>query len=218
MTTDDKHGQNKAFDAMNTRGFAAKREYVRDLELKGDHDAVQRLVECLRDESSYLRDLSEQALGRLGRRAADALMPLLRQGLWYTRAGAARILGRTGFGDAVPVLFDMTRDANHSVGAAAMEALLEIGRQRGAIRLAHALHRMPPDERQLGMDQILSRDPVLGERLRRLMRNEELMAVADVSALDDDSAAVRASEEGVEWEVLTGPPPPRPRPVDSGDE
>jgi len=44
----------------------------------------------------------------------------------------------------------------------------------------------------------------------------ELMAVDDVSALDDDSAAVRASEEGVEWEVLTGPPSPR-SPHDGGD-
>jgi HEAT repeat protein len=215
MTTDDKYGPSKTFDAMNTRGLSAKREQVRELELRADDDAIQRLLDCLRDESWFLRDLAEQALTRLGRRGADALVPLLRQGLWYTRAGASRILGRIGYGDAVPSLFELTQDSNHSVGSAALDALLEIGRQRGAIRLAHALHRMPPDARQQRMDEIQARDALLGERLRRLMRSDELMSVDDVRALDDDSAAVRASEEGVVWEVLTGPPP-RP-PVDGGD-
>jgi len=215
MSTDDKHSQSKTFDAMSTRGLTAKREQVRELELRADSDAIERLLDCLRDESWYLRDLAEQALTRLGRRGAVALVPLLRQGLWYTRAGASRILGRIGYGDAVPALFELTRDSNHSVGAAALDALVEIGRQRGAVRLAHALHRMPPDVRQHRMDEIQSRDAVLGERLRRLMRSE-LMAVDDISSLDDDSAAVRASEEGVEWEVLTGPPSSR-LPRDGGD-
>ncbi len=217
MTTDDKHGQSKTIDAMNSRGLAAKRELVRELELNADDESIRRLVECLSDESWYLRDLAEQSLARLGPRGAPALVPQLKQGLWYTRAGAARILGRIGHGDAVPALFELTRDPNDHVGAAALEALVEVGRQRGAIRLAHALHRMPPDSRQLRMDEIFARDALLGDRLRRLMRQDELMSVDDVSALDDDHAAVRASEEGVEWEVLTGPPPPRPRSDVPGD-
>lgn len=209
MTTDDGYGQNKTFDALNTRGLTAKREQVRELELRGDDEAVARLVECLGDESWYLRDLAEQALGRVGGRAASRLIPLLRQGLWYTRASSARILGRIGCGDAVPELFDLTDDPNDSVGAAAYESLIEVGRQRGTIRLAHALHRMPPDRRQTRLDELHRRDATLGERLRRLMRSDELMGVDSVTGLDDDSAAVRASEEGVEWEVLTGPTPPR---------
>jgi HEAT repeats len=209
MTTDDGLGQSKPFDTLNTRGLTAKREQVRDLELRGDDESIARLVECLRDESWYLRDLAEQALGRVGGRAASRLIPLLRQGLWYTRASAARILGRIGCGDAVPELFELTDDANDSVGAAAFESLIEVGRQRGGIRLAHALHRMPPDRRQTRLDEIQRRDAALGERLRKFMRSDELMAVDSVHGLDDDSAAVRASEEGVEWEVLTGPTLPR---------
>ena len=185
---------------------------MRELELRGDDDAIGRLVECLSDESGYQRDLAEQALMRLGARAAPALRPLLRQGLWYTRASAARILGRIGNGDAVPELFRLVEDANHTVGASGLDALLEIGHQRGAIRLAHALHRMSPDVRQRRMEEILARDPILGERLRRFLRVEELMAMEDASQLQDDSAAVRATEEGVEWEVLTGPPRPSAHP------
>jgi len=203
---DDKPG--KTWDALNTRGLAAKRETVRDLELRGDPAAIAELVECLRDESWYLRDLSEQALVRLGRRASRELIPLLSQGLWFTRTSAARIIGKIGDGDAVPALFELTSDANRTVGEAAVDALLAIGHQRGSIRLAHALHRMPPDVRASHLDALQARDAQLGERLRKFMKSDELMAVEDASALSDDHAAVRASEDGVEWELITGPPPP----------
>jgi len=211
-TNDDKPG--KTWDALNTRSLAAKREAVRELELRGDDAAIAELVECLRDESWYLRDLSEAALVRLGHRAGRALRPLLAQGLWFTRTSAARIIGRIGDGDAVPALFELTADANHTVGAAALEALLAIGQQRGAIRLAHALHRMPPDQRAQRLDDLQQRDAVLGERLRKFMKSDDLMSVDDASALTDDHHAVVASEDGVEWEVITGPPPPK---RDGGD-
>jgi HEAT repeat protein len=211
MTTDDKHGQSKTWDALNTRSLAAKRETVRELELSADERSIAELAECLRDESWYLRDLAEAALVRLGHRASRALLPLLDQGLWFTRASAARIFGKIGDGDAVPALFELTHDGNHTVAAAAVDALLAIGQQRGAIRLAHALHRMAPDARAARLDELQARDPGLGERLRRFLRSDDLMSVEDASVLSDDSAAVRANEEGVEWEVLTGPPPPKPR-------
>lgn len=211
MTTDDKPGQAKTWDAMNSRGLAAKREAVHELELRADEGAIGQLVECLRDESWYLRDLSEAALIRLGRRASSTLLPLLDQGLWFTRASAARIFGKIGDGDAVPALFAMTRDANHTVGAAALDSLLAIGHQRGAVRLAHALHRMSPADRSARLDEIQRRDAALGDRLRRFLRSDELMSVEDTHALSDDSAAVKASEESVEWEILTGPPPAKPR-------
>jgi HEAT repeat protein len=216
MTTDDRQGQGKTWDALNTRGLAAKRESVRELELRADDEAIRQLVDCLRDESWYLRDLAETALVRLGRRASRALLPLLRQGLWYTRASAARIFGKIGDGDAVSPLFQLIGDANETVGAAALDALLAIGHQRGAVRLAHALHRMPPDTRSARLVEIQRRDSALGERLRRFLRSDELMSVEDATGLSDDSAAVRATEEGVEWEVLTGPPPPQSRFGDGG--
>ena len=66
------------------------------------------------------------------------------------------------------------------------------------------------------MDEIGTRDSVLGERLGRLLRADELMGVDDVSVLTDDSAAVRENEEGVEREVLTASPQGRSRPGDAG--
>jgi hypothetical protein len=64
--TDDKYGQGRTLDAMNARGLAGKRDYVRSLEQRRDEEAMSLLVECLCDESWYLRELAENALLRLG--------------------------------------------------------------------------------------------------------------------------------------------------------
>jgi HEAT repeat protein len=205
--TEDKHPQN----ALNNRSLATKREYVRELVMKGDQQSLLLLIECLCDESWYLRDLAEQAFLGIGESGASVLLPLLDQGLWFTRTSAARVLGRLGYRPSVPALFRLSDDTNDTVADAARDALVAIGTQRGAIGLAHTLHRMPPDLRRRRVDEIASRDRVLAERVERMMRNEELMGTDNETTLTDDSPAVRASEEGVEWEVLTGPPPPKQR-------
>jgi len=208
--SDDKLG--KPFDTLNTRGLTAKREYIRDLTARADPQSLSLLVECLGDESWYTRDLAEKAFLELGPERADVLVPMLEQGLWYTRTSVARVLGRLAYRPAVPHLLRLTADANDTVASAAREALVAIGQQGGAVRIAHALYRMPPDVRERRMAEIGAAHRVLRERLERLMRHEDLMGSAEPDALSDDSAEVRASEEGVEWEILTGPPPPRKRP------
>lgn len=208
--TDDKFG--KPFDALNTRGLTAKREYVRELVARADPQSLALLVECLGDESWYTRDLAEKAFLELGPSRADVLLPMLEQGLWYTRTSVARVLGRLAYRPAVPRLLRLTGDSNDTVTAAAREALIAIGLQGGAVRIAHALYRMPPDVRERRLAEIGAVHRVLRDRIERLMRHEDLMGSAQPDALNDDSAEVRASEEGVEWEILTGPPPPRERP------
>jgi len=74
--SDDKYGQSRPLDVLNARGLTAKREYVRGLEQRRDPEAISLLVECLCDESWYLRELAESALLRLGERAGETLLPL----------------------------------------------------------------------------------------------------------------------------------------------
>lgn len=207
--TDDLKGGARPFDALNPRGLAAKREYVNDLATKADAQSLALLVECLCDESWYTRDLAEHAFQRLDPPRGDLLLPLLDQGLWYTRTTVARILGRLGHRPAVPALLVLVDDSNATVGAAAREALTEIAARGGTMRLAHALHRAAPDLRQRRLAEIGASDHPLRERLERMMRSEELMTMGDPDGVDDDSPAVRATEEGVEWELLTGPAEPR---------
>src|SRR5258705_10260578 len=93
---DDRFAQSQAFDALNPRGLAAKREYVRGLEQRRDPEALSLLVECLCDESWFLRDLAEQAFFRMGEEHAAPLLPLVLGGLWYTRLSAGRLRGPPG--------------------------------------------------------------------------------------------------------------------------
>jgi len=209
--SDDKYPPGKPFDALNSRGLAGKREYVRGLQQRRDEEALSLLVECLCDESWYLRELAEKALMQVGERANPVLLPLLDQGLWFTRTSASRVLGRFGCREAVPALLRLTEDANETVADAARDALVAIGRNGGSITLASSLHRLPPDLRRRRFDEISTSDRHLGERIERLQHHDDLMSAGGSDALHDDSPEVRAAEEGFEWEVLTGPATTDPR-------
>ena len=203
---DDRYGPTRPFDALNPRGLAGKREYVRGLEQRGDAQALALLVECLCDESWYLRDLAEAALLRLGERGAPVLLPLLEQGLWFSRTSAARVLGRTAYRPAVRSLLPLADDANATVAEAAREALVAIARTGGGVSVARGLALLPSEARQRRVEEIRLKDRHLMERIERLMAHDDLMTHEDDS-LTDDSPMVRAHEDGLEWEVLTGPAP-----------
>jgi hypothetical protein len=87
--SDDKYAQSKPIDALNSRGLTGKREYVRGLEQRADAEALSLLIECLCDESWYLRDQAEQALLRIGPDiAAGVLLPMPEQGPCGSRTPA----------------------------------------------------------------------------------------------------------------------------------
>ncbi len=202
----DDRNASRTQDAMNARGLAGKRDYVRSLEQRTDAESLSLLVECLCDESWYLRELAEVALQRMGERAADALVPILETGLWYSRASAARVLGRLGYGPAVSGMLRLCGDDNGTVALAARESLADLAQRGGSVRIAWELVRLTPEERRGRLSGFSALHRPLGERLERLIRNEELMSSEAPDALRDDSPIVRASEEGVEWEIITGPP------------
>lgn len=214
---DDKYSSAKPFDALSARSLAGKREYVRGLEERPEEEKLSLLVECLCDESWFMRELAEGALNRCGESAVPALIPLLGQGLWYTRASAARVLGRLGSRRSIPQLLAMMDDANATVVDAAALALADVARRGGAAALARALYRLPAEAKQRDLAHMSGKDRSLGDRLAKLLANAELMQLDIDEPPADDSPIVRQSEEGVEWEVLTGPPPvPAPK-RDGGD-
>ncbi len=208
--SDEKYGPNRTIDAMNPRGLAGKRDYVRSLEQRRDEEALSLLVECLCDESWYLRELAEEALLRLGARAGETLLPLLDNGLWFSRASAARVLGHLGYGPAVPGLMRLCLDSNTTVAAAALAALVDLGHRGGSVRIAWELQHSTAEVRRRHLDRITASDRGLSGRIESMLRHDELMTHHAPDELRDDSPLVRASEEGVEWEVLTGPPSRQP--------
>jgi HEAT repeat protein len=184
-------------EALNARGLTAKREYVRGLEQRRDPEALSLLVECLCDESWFLRDLAEQAFFRMGEEHAAPLLPLLVGGLWYTRLSAVRLLGRLGFRPAVPALIDLCDDKNETVSQAAREALLAVARQRGSARIAHALQRTNPERRKQRLAEIAENDRGLAKQLERLMADVDLMAADKPDTLVDPEEAQRAGAPAV---------------------
>jgi len=193
-------------DPLDSRRLAGSRDYVRSLEHRTDADSLARLVECLSADSSYLRELAEAALLRRGVAVTDALMPLLGQGLWFTRASAARVLGRLGHTAAMPGLLRLSRDSVATVAADACAALVALSRAGNAARLAWELHRLGSPLRPEALGGIRRVDAAVATRLETLMRIEPLMQRSDPDALRDDASFVREFEEGVAWV-----PPPVPQ-------
>ncbi len=193
----------RPFDALSPRGLAGKREYVLDLEQRGDESAIQLLVECLGDESGYLRDLAAAALVRMQAPAAP-ILPLLSSGLWYTRVSAVRTLGRLAAREAAGPLSTVLGDANHSVQLESIEALASIARGGSELHVARALFARGDAERARALRELRARDADTGRRLELLFQDKDLMSAAEHELLTPGPGAARASEDGVAWDLLTG--------------
>ena len=207
---------------LTARGPPATRLSVRGDEARRDAEAISLLVECLCDESSFLRELAEQAFLRMGEEQAGPLVPMLAGGLWYTRLSAARLLGRLGYRPAVPALLALCDDPNATVAVAARDAVVAVARLRGSSRVAHALVRMAPDRKRQRLAEIAERDRALVKNLERLMTDADLMAADPPDALvdPDETAGVEkpkaAPKSAAPRAAPKTPPnaPAKPRPAD----
>jgi HEAT repeat protein len=198
------------YDAMSTRGLAGKRDYVRSLEQRRDEEALLLLVECLCDESAYLREMAEAALVKMGERCGPALMPLLGQGLWFSRSSAARVLGRMGFAPAAGPLVRLTADRVQTVVRDSCVALSELGRRGGLARIAWELNQLPAERRQERLVLLATVDRAFAARVERVLRSPELKQCTDPETLADSAPWVRASEEGVAWDLVPAVSPEAP--------
>jgi hypothetical protein len=200
---EDKRATLRVLDDLQMKSLEGKREYVTSLDKRDDEQALSLLVECLCDESSYLRDLAEKALIRKGDSSTEVLLPHLTQGLWYTRASVARILGRLGRKEALLGLVQLAADGNRAVADAAAGALAEVAAQGHAVTVARALFGT---DRRLA-DRVLDRaegaSAGLSNQLHRLLDDRELMTAREEEVLREDLGVAEA-QDNLEWEVLTG--------------
>jgi HEAT repeat protein len=200
---DDKYSSLRALDAMQVRSLDGKREYVASLEARGDEQALSLLVECLCDESAFLRGLAERALARLGQRAAEALLPHLTQGLWFTRVSAARVLGELGAREALDGLVLLAVDPNRSVVEAAVAAIAQVAAAGHVVSVARAVHRAPDEVRERVLAAAQRGGGELADQLARTLGDRELM-VASADEVVGETPSLPETHEGVEWELLTG--------------
>ncbi len=203
---DESYSTLKSLDALSPRGLAGKREYVVELEKKGGEGAMLQLVECLNDESGYLRDLAGAALVRLGAPAAP-LVPLLSSGLWYARGSALRTLARLGDASCAGAICALLGDNNQGVRAEAVAALVALARSVDEVRVARALHGAPDAQRAAALRDMAAAAPDVAQRLGRLLADRDLMLAEEHELLPRSPHARPGSEEGVAWDILTSATP-----------
>src|SRR5689334_10539 len=114
-----------------TLNLEGKKRLVASLREDSSTLAEGALLELLREESWYLRDLAAGALVERGRRVAPALLDVIAGGLWYSRATAAVALGRIGAPEAALPLAAMLTEGNRTVAEAAVSGLTCLTREGG---------------------------------------------------------------------------------------
>jgi len=115
-------------DALARQPLDARRKLMEELARHPTEQSQAILVEILQGDSWYLRDLAVRALSRIGAPAAPRLRVVLRTGLWYGRAAAARVLGKIAHADALPDLVELLSDPNHTVQGAVLASLADLVR------------------------------------------------------------------------------------------
>ena len=180
-----------------------KRAYVEEVVRTRGPAAVGILLEMLSHESWTMRQSAADGLCRLGPAVLDTVIPLAHTGVWFTRAGAAKVLSNIGGAESVPVLLEMIGESNRTVKEAGADGLVRMCQRGGAASVARAVHRSAPAVREEALQMLGARDAAGVEKVRRLMGDAQIMAAADDAdeVWDQDDAAGRG---GLVWEVLTG--------------
>ncbi len=144
----------KVLERLRLKNLSGKKELIEDLKKRKGQRSVLILAELLQDESWYLREQAVQALPEMGDEARGPVMKLLENGLWYTRAAAAKVLGKIGGPEAVDSLLDCLVDSNMTVQGAAAAALVDIAKSSSVEALASSLGGRPHDVKQKAVSRI----------------------------------------------------------------
>jgi len=131
-------------EALRRRNLEGKKALIADLRSRKTDKAVGILIGVLRDDSWYLRELAVEALAEAGEIAVPRLSELLDGGLWYTRAAAARTLGKMGYYEASPRLVQLLDDPNQTVQGASLASLADFVRLGRGIQVAREFYAAGP--------------------------------------------------------------------------
>jgi HEAT repeat protein len=163
------------------RTLEGKLQLVAELRGGRTEKSAALLLELLCDQSWHVRERAVDALVERGLEVVGALMALLAEGLWYTRACAAAALGRIGAPEGLAVLAAHVEDDNPTVRAAVSGALRALVARHGARPVREALEQAGVDLDAAGLAR-------LGAAERDLVRELEV-ALEREAALARDAVA-----------------------------
>lgn len=150
----------KILERLRLKNLTGKKNLIEDLKKRKSQRSVSLLVEMLQDESWYLREQAVQALSEAGEEAREPVLNVLKDGLWYARAAAAKVLGRIGGSNAVERLIDCLLDSNMTVQGAAAAAMVDIAKSSSIDELASPLGSRSHDVKQKALSclKLLDKD------------------------------------------------------------
>jgi HEAT repeat protein len=162
---EDKLESGRTLEALRRKNLEGKRLFIEELRRQKTTRAVSLLLEILCDESWYLRELAIGALVETGQPAIEPLRKCLNEGLWYTRAAAARALGRLGDGKSAGEILALLEESNRTVREAAVDAIQKLVATAGTDSLCAALAESPRERRSARISFIGHVAPDLASRL-----------------------------------------------------
>jgi len=120
-------------DALDRMNLEQKRVLIEELGTHPSERSIKILAEILQGDSWYLRDLAVKSMSQMGDHAIPVVRILLYSGLWYTRASAARCLGKMDNAESLPDLVHLLGDPNHTVQSACLASIADFVRA-GAVK------------------------------------------------------------------------------------
>lgn len=191
----------RLWEELKHRDPEEKVAWIRSLAEEPTPEAIETLLDVLKQESWFLRDQAARALSTLGEAVVEPLIEYLSSGLWYTRSAAASALGRMGLPVAAAPLASMLRDANRTVREAAWDALVLLSRsEMGLHAVAVAVRDLPERAQRFALGGLAVRDPDVGAQVEALLSDP---LIQDSPRVVRMMRAVNA-DDGLSWDDVVG--------------
>ena len=211
---DDKLESGRTIEALRKKNLEGKKTFIDELRRQKSPKSVALLLEILCDESWYLRELAIAGLVEAGDLATGPLRHVLASGLWYTRAAAARALGRMGCAAASSEILNLLDESNRTVREAAVDAVQAMSNAGALESLCVALAQ---ESRELRAARLLPIAAAAPDLAARLESGADAAAAARFSTSHSLPISVPSDAGGMEGPFSREPGTP-PRVSDSSHE
>jgi hypothetical protein len=146
-------------------------------------EALKPVVLAEEDDPAITR--AEHLIVQFGSLAVTRLASLVRDSRWFVQRRAARLLGRIGTADAVPLLQPLVRSSNPHVAREAIAALATISDPSAARAIHTVLRASTGDVRRAIIDVLVAlRDPRVVPTLVRILEQSQALGKDHAVALD----------------------------------
>lgn len=139
-----KEKKNEDIEAiMKSKNIKEKIRLIEELAKDDNPKSVQYLLSFLSSPSWTIREKTSEVLGTKGEKILDKLLTLLEEGVWYTRATAAKTIGNIGSANVMNHLLKHSEDNNQVVKESVLESIKKIVEKNG---LENILANLSPEE------------------------------------------------------------------------